>query len=56
MKEILIIAARLLILAIFVALIAFYNFVFWHWRNDARRRDLPCANSPNRRDIKGAPF
>jgi hypothetical protein len=48
MKEILIIAAAVLILALFLALIAFYSFVFWHWQNDAKRRDLRRANSPNR--------
>jgi hypothetical protein len=47
MKELLIIAAPVLILAIFLASIAFYGFVFWHWQNDAKRRDWRRANSPN---------
>jgi hypothetical protein len=47
MKEILIIAARVLMLAILVALIAFYSFVFWHWRNDAKRQDVLRASLAN---------
>jgi hypothetical protein len=41
MREILIVGVQVLIIAIFVTLLAFYGFVFWHWRNDARRHDLP---------------
>jgi hypothetical protein len=48
MKEILLIAARVLILAIFLASIAFYGFVFWHWQSDAKRPDLKRAHSPDR--------
>jgi hypothetical protein len=40
MKEILIVAAQVLILAIFVALMVFFGLVFWYWRNDAKGRDL----------------
>jgi len=48
MKEILMMAAPVLILASFLALIAFYSFVFWHWQNDRKRRDARRASSPNR--------
>ena len=40
MKEILIVAAQVLILAIFLALMVFFGLVFWYWRNDAKGRDL----------------
>jgi hypothetical protein len=40
MKEIFIIGAQFLILASFGALVVFYSLVFWHWRNDAKRRDF----------------
>jgi hypothetical protein len=40
MKEILIVAAQVLILAIFVALMVFFGLVFWFWRNDAKGRGL----------------
>ena len=40
MKEILIVAAQVLILAIFVALMVFFGLVFWYWRNDAKGRDF----------------
>jgi hypothetical protein len=39
-REILIIGAQFLILASFVALVIFYGFVFWHWRNDAKGRGV----------------
>jgi hypothetical protein len=48
MKEILIVAAQVLILAIFVALMVFYGVAFWYWRNDAKGRDLRRENSSKR--------
>jgi hypothetical protein len=46
-KEIFIIGAQFLILASFVALVAFYGFVFWHWRNDAKPRNMEHHNWPS---------
>jgi hypothetical protein len=40
MREILIIGVQVVILAGFVAMVLFYGFVFWHWRIDAKRRNL----------------
>ena len=45
MKEMLIIVAQFLILSIFVALVVFYGFVFWHWRSDGKRHDVGRKNS-----------
>ncbi|MFY9531466.1 MAG: hypothetical protein WBC04_02165 [Candidatus Acidiferrales bacterium] len=47
MREILSIGAQALILLSFVALLVFYGLVFWHWRNDTKRRDLGGENWPN---------
>ena len=33
------IVAHFLILSIFVSSVAFYGFVFWHWRNDVKQHD-----------------
>jgi hypothetical protein len=38
-KELLMIVAHFLILSIFVSSVAFYGFVFWHWRNDVKQHD-----------------
>jgi hypothetical protein len=47
MKEIFIIGAKLLILSSFGALIAFYGFAFWHWRNEAKRHHSNRGNWPD---------
>jgi hypothetical protein len=47
MKEILIMVTQFLILSIFVALVVFYGFVFWHWRNDGKQHDVRRKNSSN---------
>ena len=47
MKEVLIMVVQFLILSIFVAVMVFYGFVFWHWRNDGKQRDVRRVNSPN---------
>jgi hypothetical protein len=47
MKEVFVIGTRILILASFGALIVFYGFVFWHWRNEAKRRGLSRGNWPD---------
>jgi hypothetical protein len=39
MKEIWIVAEKLLILAAVIASIAFYGLVFWHWRNEGKGRE-----------------
>jgi hypothetical protein len=46
-KEIFIIGAQFLILASFVALVALYGLVFWHWRSDAKRHDLGRHDWPS---------
>ena len=45
MKEVFVIGTRILILASFGALIVFYGFVFWHWRNDVKQHDARHKNS-----------
>jgi hypothetical protein len=47
MKEVMIMVVQFLILSIFVAVMVFYGFVFWHWRNDGKRGDVRRENSPN---------
>ena len=37
--------AHFLILSIFVSSVAFYGFVFWHWRNDVKQHDSRRKNS-----------
>jgi hypothetical protein len=39
--------AQFLILSIFVALVVFYGFVFWHWRNDGKQHHGRRKNSSN---------
>ena len=39
MKEIWIVAGKLLSLAGFIASTAFYGLVFWHWRNEAKQKE-----------------
>jgi hypothetical protein len=39
------IVAHFLILSIFVSSVAFYGFVFWHWRNDVKQHDSRHKNS-----------
>ena len=46
MNEIVIMVAQVLILSVFVALVVFYGFVFWHWRNDGKQDDVRRKNSP----------
>jgi len=45
MKELVIMVAQFLILSIFVALVVFYGFVFWHWRNDGKEHDVRRTHS-----------
>jgi hypothetical protein len=47
MREVLSVGGQALILLSFVALLAFYGLVFWHWRNDTKRRDLGREDWPN---------
>lgn len=44
-KEFVMIVAQFLIPSIFVASVAFYGFVFWHWRNDVKQHDSRHKNS-----------
>jgi hypothetical protein len=44
MEEILSMVAQFLIPAIFAALMVFYGLVFWHWRNDGKKRDVRREN------------
>ena len=39
MREIWIVAGKLLILAALIASMAFYGLVFWHWRNEVKGRE-----------------
>jgi hypothetical protein len=45
MKEIVIMVAQVLILSVFVALVVFYGFAFWHWRKDGKPDDVRRKNS-----------
>jgi len=49
MKEIWIVAGKLLILAAFIASMAFYGVVFWHWRNEAKGREERPLGQENQR-------
>jgi len=40
MREILVVAAQLMVVAVLVAAEVFFGVVFWHWRNEEKRRDL----------------
>lgn len=41
MREILMIGAQVLFIAVFGIVLAFYSFVFWHWWNAASPHDWP---------------